>query len=38
MDIKEIEKILTKEGISPELKKALEQRKNILSGNKTVTK
>lgn len=38
MDIKEINKALTKENISPELKKALEQRKDILAGNKTVTK
>jgi hypothetical protein len=38
MDVKEIEKHLTKENISPELKKALEQRKNILVGNKKVTK
>jgi len=38
MDIKEIEKALTKESISPELKKALEVRKDILVGNKTVKK
>jgi len=38
MNIKEIDKALTKEDISPELKKALEVRKDILVGNKIVKK
>lgn len=38
MDIKEINKHLEKQNISPELKKALEVRKDILLDNKTVKK
>jgi len=38
MDIKEINKQLDKKDISPELKKALEKRKDIILGNKTVKK
>jgi hypothetical protein len=38
MDIKEIDKILAKKDLSPEIKKALEQRKNILLKNKEVKK
>jgi len=38
MDIKEINKMLEDKDISPEMKKALEQRKNILLKNKTVKK
>ena len=38
MDIKEIQKQLEKKNISPELRKALEQRKKILENNKEVKK
>lgn len=38
MDIKEINKMLSDKNISPEMKKALEQRKDILLKNKTVKK
>ena len=38
MDIKEIEKLLKDKTISPELKKQLEKRKDILLNNKTVKK
>ena len=38
MDIKEIEKLLKDKNISPELKKKLEKRKDILLNNKTVKK
>lgn len=38
MDIKEINKMLSDKDISPEMKKALEQRKDILLKNKTVKK
>jgi len=38
MDIKEINKMLDDKNISPEIKKALEQRKDILLKNKTVKK
>lgn len=38
MDIKEINKMLSDKNISPEIKKALEQRKDILLKNKTVKK
>jgi hypothetical protein len=38
MDIKEINKHLENKNVSPELKKALEQRKDIILGNKTVKK
>ena len=38
MDIKEIDKMLTKKDLSPEIKKALEKRKDILLKNKTVKK
>jgi len=38
MDIKEINKQLDKKDISQELKKALEKRKDIILGNKTVKK
>lgn len=38
MDIKEINKHLESKNVSPELKKALEQRKDIILGNKTVKK
>jgi hypothetical protein len=38
MDIKEIDKMLAKKDLSPEIKKALEQRKNILLKNKEVKK
>lgn len=38
MDIKEINKMLEDKNISPEIKKALEQRKDILLKNKTVKK
>lgn len=38
MDIKEINKMLEDKDISPEIKKALEQRKDILLKNKTVKK
>lgn len=38
MDIKEIEKLLKDKNISPELKKQLEKRKDILLKNKTVKK
>jgi hypothetical protein len=38
MDIKEIQKQLDKKDISPELRKALEQRKKILENNKEVKK
>ena len=34
----EIDKMLTKKDISPELKKALEERKKILLNDKVVTK
>jgi hypothetical protein len=38
MDIKEINKHLENKNVSQELKKALEQRKDIILGNKTVKK
>ena len=38
MKVDEIDKMLNKKDISPELKKALEQRKDILLKNKTVKK
>ena len=38
MDIKEIDKMLTKKDLSPEIKKTLEKRKDILLKNKTVKK
>lgn len=38
MKVDEINKMLAKKDISPELKKALEQRKDILLKNKTVKK
>lgn len=38
MDIKEIEKMLLDKEISSELKKALEQRKEILLNNKDILK
>ena len=38
MKVDEIDKMLVKKDISPELKKALEQRKDILLKNKTVKK
>jgi hypothetical protein len=38
MKVDEINKMLNKKDISPELKKALEQRKDILLKNKTVKK
>lgn len=38
MDIKEIDKMLTKKDLSPEIKKDLEKRKDILLKNKTVKK
>ena len=38
MKLDEIDKMLVKKDISPELKKALEQRKDILLKNKTVKK
>ena len=38
MDIKEIDKMLTKKDLSPEIKKALEKRKEILTNNKVVKK
>ena len=38
MKVEEIDKMLAKKDISPELKKALEQRKKILLKNKTVKK
>jgi hypothetical protein len=38
MDIKEIDKMLAKKDLSPEIKKALEKRKNILLKNKEVKK
>lgn len=38
MDIKEIDKMLSKKDLSPEIKKDLEKRKDILLKNKTVKK
>ena len=38
MDIKEIEKLLKDKNISPELKKKLEKRKDILLNDKEVLK
>ena len=38
MKVDEIDKMLNKKDISPELKKALEQRKDILVNDKEVTK
>lgn len=38
MDIKEIDKMLTKKDLSPEIKKALEKRKDILLTDKEVKK
>lgn len=38
MDIKEIQKQLDKKDISPELRKALEERKNILLNKQTIEK
>ena len=38
MKVDEIDKMLTKKDISPELKKALEERKKILLNDKVVPK
>ena len=38
MKVDEIDKMLTKKDISPELKKALEERKRILVNDKIVIK
>lgn len=38
MDIKEINKMLSDKDISPEMKKALEKRKEILTNDKVVKK
>jgi len=38
MDIKEIEKLISKKDIYPELRKQLEKRKDILSNDKIVKK
>ena len=38
MDIKEIEKMLKDKNINPQMKKALEEKKRILTENKTVEK
>ena len=38
MDIKEIDKMLTKKDLSQEIKKELKKRKDILLKNKTVKK
>ena len=38
MDIKEIDKMLKDKDLSPELKKALEERKKILDNDKVVKK
>lgn len=38
MDIKEIDKMLKDKDLSPELKKALEKRKEVLINNKEVKK
>jgi hypothetical protein len=38
MDIKEIQKMLDQKDISPELRKSLEQRKEILLNKKVVKK
>ena len=38
MDTKEIDKMLKDKNISPELKKALEKRKEILTNNTVVKK
>lgn len=38
MDIKEIEKMLKDKELSPELKKALEKRKEVLINNKEIKK
>ena len=38
MKVDEIDKMLSKKDISPELKKALEQRKKILTTDKIVEK
>jgi len=38
MKVYEIDKIISKKDISPELKKALEQRKKILVNDKVVIK
>ena len=38
MKVDEIDKMLAKKDISPELKKALEERKKILVNDKVVTK
>jgi len=38
MDIKEIDKMLAKKDLSPEIKKALEKRKQILINDKEVKK
>ena len=38
MKVDEINKMLNKKDISPELKKALEQRKKILLNDKVITK
>ena len=38
MKVDEINKMLAKKDISPELKKALEERKKILVNDKVVTK
>ena len=38
MDTKEIDKMLKDKNISPELKKALEKRKELLTNNKVVKK
>jgi hypothetical protein len=38
MDIREIQKQLEKKDISPELRKALEQRIKVLKNDKVITK
>ena len=38
MKVEEIDKMLSKKDISPELKKALEQRKKILVNDKVISK
>ena len=38
MNVEEINKMLAKKDLSPEVKKALEKRKDILLKNKTVKK
>lgn len=38
MDVKEIEKMLKDKNINPQMKKELEEKKRILTENKTVEK